>query len=164
MAFSGISFRTPPRCHVSVGIFTLVAILVISFVMINYNSSPRPLVRHLTGRRSAMKYKRLQPLREMFANASKVKGTGQRSNIVGSTAQRKANTSMLSVSDLQEVQNKESVLLLLIVTTAPSRYERREAIRQTWWKKCDDTNVSWKQLQLKFWLFFTEMKLTLWTL
>lgn len=63
----------------------------------------------------------------MFANASKVKG--QRSN-------------MLNVSDLQEVQNKEPVLLLLIVTTAPSRYERREAIRHTWWKKCDGTEVS----------------------
>ena len=63
----------------------------------------------------------------MFANASKVKG--QRS-------------SMLNVSDLQEVQNKKPVLLLLIVTTAPSRYERREAIRQTWWKKCDGTEVS----------------------
>jgi len=62
----------------------------------------------------------------MFANASKVKG--QRSN-------------MLNVSDLQEVQNKEPVLLLLIVTTAPSRYERREAIRHTWWKKCDGTEV-----------------------
>ena len=73
----------------------------------------------------------------MFANASKVKVTEQTSNIVGSTVQRKLN-----VTDLQEVQNKVSVLLLLIVTTAPSRYDRREAIRQTWWKKCDGVEVS----------------------
>ena len=124
MAFSGFLLRTPPRCHISVGLFTLTVILVIFFAMINYNS--RPLDRLLAGR-SALKYNRLQPLRDMFANASKVKG--KRSN-------------MLNVSDLQEVQIKESVLLLLIVTTAPSRYERREAIRQTWWKKCDGTEVS----------------------
>ena len=73
----------------------------------------------------------------MFANASKVKVTEQRSNIVGSTVQRKLN-----VTDLREVKNKVSVLLLLIVTTAPSRYDRREAIRQTWWKKCDGVEVS----------------------
>ena len=73
----------------------------------------------------------------MFANVSKVKVTEQRSNIVGSTVQRKLN-----VTDLREVQNKVSVLLLLIVTTAPSRYDRREAIRQTWWKKCDGVEVS----------------------
>ena len=124
MAFSGFLLRTPPRCHISVGLFTLTVILVIFFAMINYNS--RPLDRRLAGR-SALKYNRLQPLRDMFANASKVKG--KRSNV-------------LNVSDLQEVQIKESVLLLLIVTTAPSRYERREAIRQTWWKKCDGTEVS----------------------
>ena len=126
MAFSGISIRTPPRCHISVGLFALTAILVISFVVINYSSFPSPLV----------KYDRLQPLREMFANASKVK-------VAGSTVQRK-----LKVTDLKEVQNKGSVLLLLIVTTAPSRYDRREAIRQTWWTKCDGTKVSSKQLQI----------------
>ena len=88
---------------------------------------------------SALRYKRLKPLREMFANASKVKikVKEQRPNIEGSTVQRKLN-----VTNLQEVQNKVSVLLLLIVTTAPSRYERREAIRQTWWKKCDGVEVS----------------------
>ena len=136
MAFSGISIRTPPRCHISVGLFTLSVILVIFFVVINYNSFPRPLVKSLAAQ-SALRYNRLQPLREMFANASKVKVTEQRSNTAGSTVQRKLN-----VTDLQEVQNKVSVLLLLIVTTAPSRYDRREAIRQTWWKKCDGVEVS----------------------
>lgn len=134
MAFSGISIRTPPRCHISVGLFALAAILMIFFVVINYNSFQSPLV----------KYDRLQPLRDMFANASKVK-------VAGSTVQRKLN-----VTDLQEVQNKESVLLLLIVTTAPSRYDRREAIRQTWWKKCDGINVSSTQLEINS-IFFTEM-------
>ncbi|KAL9950568.1 hypothetical protein ACROYT_G043084 [Oculina patagonica] len=76
----------------------------------------------------------------MFSNASKVKETGQKSNPKGSTLQRKA-APMLNVTDLQEVRNKESVLLLLIVTTAPSRYDRRKAIRDTWWKKCDGIEV-----------------------
>ena len=38
-----------------------------------------------------------------------------------------------------------SVLLLLIVTTAPSRFDRREAIRATWWKNCDGAEVSSKR-------------------
>ena len=50
------------------------------------------------------------------------------------------------LSDLEEVDEKVSVLLLVIVTTAPSRYERREAIRATWWKKCDGMEVSFKVL------------------
>ncbi|KAL9950567.1 hypothetical protein ACROYT_G043083 [Oculina patagonica] len=78
----------------------------------------------------------------MFANASKVKDTGQRSNHEH-TWQTKA-ASMLRLSDLQEVDNKVSVLLLVIVSTAPSRYKRREAIRETWWKKCDGIEVQCK--------------------
>ncbi|KAJ7386562.1 hypothetical protein OS493_008699 [Desmophyllum pertusum] len=74
----------------------------------------------------------------MFTNASRVKDIGQRSNLEG-TGQTKVN-----LSDLQEVNNKVSVLLLVIVSTAPSRYERREAIRATWWKNCDGTEVQCK--------------------
>ena len=33
-------------------------------------------------------------------------------------------------------RNKRVVLLLIIVTTAPARFERRQAIRETWWKHC----------------------------
>ena len=94
--------------------------------------------------RPAKKFDHLRPLREMFANASKVTHTGQRANHER-TWHIKA-TPMLQLSDLQEVDNKESVLLLVIVTTAPSRYRRREAIRETWWKKCDGIEVSFKVL------------------
>ena len=38
--------------------------------------------------------------------------------------------------------NKTKVLLLLIVSTAPQRYQRRQAIRDTWWKHCSGTQVS----------------------
>ncbi len=153
MALSGIFMgiplsRRPCRCNVGVGCFSLAALLVFFFIIINYSFSPWTLRRQFTGE-SAINYARLQPLREMFANASKVKETGQRSNPKGSTLQRKA-ASMLNVSDLQEVRNKESVLLLLIVTTAPSRYDRRKAIRDTWWKKCDGNEVSLKAATIKF--------------
>lgn len=153
MALSGIFIRIPLstrpfRCRVGVGCVSLAVLLVIFFVIINFNFSPWPLGRQLTGR-STINYARLQPLREMFANASKVKKTGQRSNPKGSTLQIKA-ASMLNVSDLQEVRNKESVLLLLIVTTAPSRYDRRKAIRDTWWKKCDGIEVSLSATTIKF--------------
>ena len=33
-------------------------------------------------------------------------------------------------------KNKRLVLLLIIVSTAPARFERRQAIRETWWKHC----------------------------
>ena len=37
-------------------------------------------------------------------------------------------------------RNKRAVLLLIIVSTAPARFERRQAIRETWWKHCSDGN------------------------
>lgn len=96
--------------------------------------------------RPAKKYDHLRPLREMFANASKVTYIGKRSNHERTWHKEATPTPMLQLSDLQEVDNKVSVLLLVIVTTAPSRYRRREAIRATWWKKCDGIEVSFKVL------------------
>ena len=70
-------------------------------------------------------FSHLQPLRDMFRNL---------------TLDRKdKNHCMLAsdeFSDLNENGVKESVLLLIVVSTAPSRQDRREAIRQTWWTKC----------------------------
>ena len=41
-------------------------------------------------------------------------------------------------------KDKKAVLLLIIVSTAPARFERRQAIRETWWKHCsgNQTQVS----------------------
>ena len=39
-------------------------------------------------------------------------------------------------------KNKKKVMLLIIVSTAPARIERRQAIRTTWWKHCIDDKVS----------------------
>ena len=33
-------------------------------------------------------------------------------------------------------RNKRAVLLLIIVSTAPARFKRRQLIRKTWWKHC----------------------------
>ena len=80
----------------------------------------------------------------MFVNASKVTYTEQRSNY--ERIWQTNATPMFQLSDLEEVYNKVSVKLLVIVTTALSRYKRREAIRATWWKKCDGIEVSLKVL------------------
>ena len=41
---------------------------------------------------------------------------------------------LIDFKDLR--RNKRAVLLLIIVSTAPARFERRQAIRETWWKHC----------------------------
>lgn len=78
---------------------------------------------------SYLKYTHLQPLKEMFAN------------LTGQQRDRKLNKSdcMVAVSefsDLKELEEKRNVLLLVIVSSAPSRQLRRAIIRQTWWGKC----------------------------
>ena len=82
----------------------------------------------------------------MFYNASKGKVLNEQrqTSALGDKWPSLAH-SMLNMSSLQEVDNKVSVLLLLIVTTAPSRFDRREAIRVTWWKNCDGAEVSSKR-------------------
>lgn len=43
----------------------------------------------------------------------------------------------LPISHIQDLgEDKPSVLLVIIVSSAPVRWERRDAIRQTWWKYC----------------------------
>jgi len=37
---------------------------------------------------------------------------------------------------------KPRVLLLVTAGSAPQRYDRRQAIRDTWWKHCDDRRVN----------------------
>ena len=38
-------------------------------------------------------------------------------------------------------QKKTPVLLVIIVSTSPVRWKRREAIRNTWWRHCNSTEV-----------------------
>ena len=83
----------------------------------------------------------LLPLREMFAKA-------------GEEAKRreKALTSTsidIPLTDLSVIDDKlkPQVLLLVVVSSAAARKDRRDAIRQTWWKKCSAENVSVSTLQ-----------------
>ena len=47
------------------------------------------------------------------------------------------NETLHQLIDFKDLRrNKRAVLLLIIVTTAPARFERRQAIRETWWKHC----------------------------
>ena len=144
MAFSRM-FRGNPllrnrRFFYILGFFSLAILLATFHGIIHYKFRPsKPANKY---NKPTKKYDHLRPLREMFANALKVTYTGKRSDHEP-TWQTKA-TPMFQLSDLQEVDNKVSVTLLVIVTTAPSRYQRREAIRATWWKKCDGIEVSFK--------------------
>ena len=70
-------------------------------------------------------FSHLQPLRDMFRNLT-LDRKDKKHCMVASD----------EFSDLNEKGVKESVLLLIVVSTAPSRQDRREAIRQTWWTKC----------------------------
>ncbi|XP_067027866.1 uncharacterized protein [Acropora muricata] len=70
-------------------------------------------------------FSHLQPLRDMFRNLT-IDRKDKKHCMVASD----------EFSDLNEKGVKESVLLLIVVSTAPSRQDRREAIRQTWWTKC----------------------------
>ena len=72
-----------------------------------------------------IRFTHLQPLVDMFANLSQV--TPSKRDCMFETA---------DFSDLKELETKEAVFLVITLNTAPSRKERREAVRQTWWKKC----------------------------
>ena len=75
----------------------------------------------------------LQPLVDMFANLAQV--TPNRRDCMFLTTE---------LSDLKEPETKQAIFLLIIVSTAPSRRDRREAIRQTWWTKCHgEVSISW---------------------
>ena len=51
------------------------------------------------------------------------------------------NETLHQLIDFKDLgRNKRAVLLLIIVSTAPARFERRQAIRETWWKHCSDGN------------------------
>lgn len=46
----------------------------------------------------------------------------------------------LPISHIRDLgESKTSIPLMIIVSTAPVRWERRDAIRQTWWKHCNAT-------------------------
>ena len=54
----------------------------------------------------------------------------------------------LPISHIQDLgENKSRVLLVIIVSTAPLRGKRREAIRQTWWKHCKAEKVNGGELK-----------------
>lgn len=63
------------------------------------------------------------PFKKMFANAEE-KDKKRRKSL-------KWNNMIVPLTDLKEEENKHQVLLLVIVSSAPRRYDRRNAIRQT---------------------------------
>lgn len=54
-----------------------------------------------------------------------------------------SNANLLPILDFQDLGiTKKKVMLLIIVSTAPTRFERRQVIRGTWWKHCTGDMVS----------------------
>ena len=51
------------------------------------------------------------------------------------------SSTLLPVMDFKELESKRKLLLLIIVSTAPRRFKRRQAIRDTWWKHCIGSQV-----------------------
>ena len=55
-------------------------------------------------------------------------------------------TKLLPVLDFRHLGNKRTkVLLLIIISTAPARFQRRQAVKETWWKHCRKNRQVWKQ-------------------
>lgn len=65
-------------------------------------------------------------------------------------------------------KNKKKVMLLIIVSTAPGRFERRQAIRTTWWKHCIDDKVCaecvYVNMRINFEPLFSFSFCLLWTI
>ena len=75
--------------------------------------------------KTTLNFSHLQPLRDMFAKLTIM--TPDKSDCMVAPAE---------FSNLTELENKIPVFLLIVVSTAPSRQDRREAIRKTWGTKC----------------------------
>ena len=69
-------------------------------------------------------------------------------------------TPLLNFKDLGG--NKAKVLLLVIVSTAPQRFARRQAIRDTWWKHCTGGQVKLQKTGKKRRNFFLHHCKTSW--
>ena len=73
--------------------------------------------------------------------------TGKRSSIpiptVHSETEAMDDENLLPIMNFKDLgSRKKKVLILIIVTTAPQRFDRRQAIRDTWWKHCTGNQVS----------------------
>jgi len=61
---------------------------------------------------------------------------------VHSETEGMTNANLLPIMDFKDIgSNKQKVVLLIIVSTAPQRFDRRQAIRDTWWKHCNGIQV-----------------------
>ena len=59
------------------------------------------------------------------------------------------NHSVFKMFNISRVyKKKKRVHVLVIVSTAPKRRDRRDGIRKTWWKRCLQTKKVFKQLNV----------------
>ena len=126
------------------------ATLTMTFIYLSISesySNMRPAIasyQSLFSRKTFTPYKRnnfghLQPLRKMFTNVIKYqRDLHEKLNRTGCMP-----VALADFSDLEELEQKENVLLLIVVSTAPSRMDRRTAIRETWWSTCQQEKVGY---------------------
>ena len=71
------------------------------------------------------------------------KGSSVSNPTVHTETEAMDNVNLLPLMGFKDLgSRKKKVLLLIIATTAPQRFGRRQAIRDTWWKHCSGSQVS----------------------
>ena len=66
----------------------------------------------------------------------------ERSAVVFPTNSIEINQQKLPLCDFRDLgKNKSIVLLVVVVSTAPARRDRRDAIRLSWWEHCSSDEV-----------------------
>jgi len=76
------------------------------------------------------------------ALASTTATTTTRTTVHSEYMEYMANETSLPLINFKDLgSNKRKVLLLIIVSSAPQRFDRRQAIRDTWWKHCNGSQV-----------------------
>jgi len=77
------------------------------------------------------------------ALASTTATTTTRTTVHSEYMEYMANETSLPLINFKDLgSNKRKVLLLIIVSSAPQRFDRRQAIRDTWWKHCNGSQVN----------------------
>ena len=150
---SWYQFKNALRCLFCAS-FLWVIFIVVVFCIGHQGSFKRKIVKR-NWRSSHLKYTQLQSQKQNFGNSmvgvSKTRRLKQRSllplKVMFANAGEKDkerekllqwNSINVPLTDLRVKANKPQALLLVIVSSAPARHDRRNAIRETWWKRCNE--------------------------
>ena len=81
----------------------------------------------------------IEPTIEMRFTVEQNHDTENLTSLVGTESMEYTN--LIPIMDFKDLGHKKrKLLLLIIVSTAPGRFKRRQGIRETWWKNCQDNS------------------------